>query len=158
MRLWQQLAKESSQGCLPCPIRIPCQLTLASPVLLSAAISEWCNFFFSFSDLVLDGAVWNKNTEAFPVSRWPLSAAQSLRQDTERRLACGVVCVSFCYQSHSESNRGCPPSHPLLQGKAVYWGDWQKIQKRRKCGKIATGLIMEGGMWEIDMNQEEKQG
>lgn len=113
-------------------------------------ISQFYFFIFFFFSSGADGAVWNKNTEAFPAPRWPLREAQPLRQDTERRLACAVVLVSLCYQS---------PVHrvtraillPILffRGKPCIGKIWQKIQKRGKCGKIAAGLIMESGMREI---------
>lgn len=55
-------------------------------------------FCFWSDAAVADGAARNKNIEAFPAPRWPLSEAWPLRQDT--KLACVVAVVSLCYQSH----------------------------------------------------------
>lgn len=77
---------------------MPAHLGILYPPLCSN-LRIISRFFFFFLRSGADGAVWNKNTEAFPAPRWPLSEAQPLRQGTERRLAYVVVLVSLCYQS-----------------------------------------------------------
>ena len=133
--LWQQLPKELREGCLPRSVRILCQLTLASSTLSSFSLQQSQNYitigFFLRSGAA--GAVWNKNAEAFPAPRWPLSEAQPLRQDTERGLACVVVLVSLCSQSCVHRVKQGSSSLPSSSsGESCVLGRWAEDTKEKE--------------------------
>lgn len=126
---------------------VPAHLGILYPPSLCSSLRIMSQLVFQvFLRSSADGTVWSKNTEALPVPGWPLWGTATRTGYREKVGLCCGPCFPLLSELCSQRSSALPSSS---SGESCVLGDWQKIQKRRKCGKIAAGLIMEGGMREI---------